>query len=382
LIKGVWRLLLLICALVSLTGCWDHKVMQDLAYVTALGIDYEDNQFVVYAHMLDFSTVGKIEAGKGEGNIWVEKGKGPTVAVAIDDLFNSAQQRTFFGYVMTVVYSRKALLQKDMALTFDAFERYTENRYTPLLYSTLEPIEELFLLRSIIPNDPLMTLLLSPEGNYKQHSILRPIELLEFAALYREPSSTAIIPTLSINRMDWKKTDGKIPVMIMNGAIFVHQGKKPLWLSRDDLLGMRWLEEKTEHTPLTLNDNEGRIKALMICEDPKVQVIPEISPNGDPLYKIHIKVKATVTQLNTSMTKSQLQSEAKAAIQSEIRTTFAAGLKKNVDVYHLEEFMFRKKNADWKKLTQVQGFPLTAETLDDIQVDVTVSNAGKKKLRG
>ncbi|SDO79105.1 germination protein, Ger(x)C family [Paenibacillus sp. yr247] len=376
----VGRLLFSICVLVSITGCWDHKVMQDISYISALGIDYVDDQFVVYTQVMDFSTVGKMEGAKGEPNLWVNKGAGSSFALAFNDLYNSSQQRTFVGHNMTVVFTDKAL-QKDLVQTMDTFERYTEARYTPLLYTTLEPIGDLFSLKSIFPSTPLITLLHAPEGNYKQHSMIRPIKMLEFAALYRERSASISIPTLAIDKKKWKKGESKLPVMTQNGAIFIHLGKKPRWMSKDDLLGMRWLEEKTARTPLTLNDNKGHIKALLPCEDPKVKISSEIASNGEPVYNILIKVRATVNQLNVKMTIDQLRSEARASIESEIRSTFAAGQKNNVDVYHLEENMFRKRYEDWKKLTTGQDFPMSKVTLGDIKVDVAISDAGKKKLK-
>lgn len=379
MIGVVGRLLFSLCIVATMTGCWDHKVLQDISIVSAFGIDYVDDQFVVYNQILDFSTVGKMEGGKGEPNVWVNKGKGPTFAIAWNDLYNSAQQRTFFGHITAIVFTEKAL-QKDLAQTLDTFERYTEARYTPLLYTTRESVGDLLSLKSINPSNPMMTLLLSPDDNYKQHSMIRTIKLVEFDALYSERSASIMVPTLSIDKTKWIKGESKLPVMTLNGAIFVHQNKKPHWMSKEDLLGLRWLEEKTVRTPLALYDDKGTIKALLPCENPTVKIKSEISSNGEPVYNIDVKVTATVTQLNVSMTKDQLVSEAKASIESEIRKTFAAGMKSKVDVYHLEEQMFRKRYKDWKKLTKGQDFPLKNVTLGNIQVDVELTDAGKKKL--
>lgn len=44
IIKLMW----LIVLLHLLTGCWDIKEIQDINYITAIGIDQEDGNFVVY----------------------------------------------------------------------------------------------------------------------------------------------------------------------------------------------------------------------------------------------------------------------------------------------------------------------------------------------
>ncbi|MGG3470969.1 Ger(x)C family spore germination C-terminal domain-containing protein [Neobacillus pocheonensis] len=132
------------------------------------------------------------------------------------------------------------------------------------------------------------------------------------------------------------------------------------------------MEEHTVRTPLALYDNQKKITALLPCENPNVKVTPELREKGDPVYNLHIKVHATVTQLNVQMTTKQLKAEATAKIEDEIRSTFATGMENNVDVYHLEEKMFRSRYADWKQLTRKNAFPLTNKSLGNIQMEVEI----------
>jgi hypothetical protein len=48
-----------------LSGCWDMKSIQDTNYVAALGFDFQDGKYVVYAQLLDFSNVSKPDFSKG-----------------------------------------------------------------------------------------------------------------------------------------------------------------------------------------------------------------------------------------------------------------------------------------------------------------------------
>lgn len=381
MIPGKLHLLLLLLMVPSLTGCWDHKVLQDMSYISAVGIDYKDNQFVLYAQMVDFASVGKAEGVSSEeasSNTWVGKSTGKTFALAVNNIYNSSQQRIHIGQISSVVFSQKAL-QMHLHETIDMFER-TEARLTPWIFMTEEPMDDLFSITPMFPQAPLLTILNSPEGNYKQHSIIRPLKLLEFAALYKEPSSSIIVPTLSIDKKNWKKKKKKMHEMTINGAIIFHTENKPRWVSKDDLMGVRWLEKKTNYTPLVLKDDKGHVKALLHIEHPKSKVTPELSKKGEPVYNLHIKVHGELTQLNVPMTKKKLKAEAAAKIKTEIRSTYIAGLKSNVDVYHLEERMFRKRNADWKRLTRSKSFPLTKNSLGEIHVDVEIMNTGDSKF--
>ncbi|MGG1678502.1 hypothetical protein ACIFOT_22625 [Neobacillus sp. NRS-1170] len=100
------RLLLLLFVMPSLTGCWDHKVLQDMSFVSAVCIDYLDNQFVIYTQMVDFASVGKVQGVSSEeasSNIWVGKATGPTFWSAWNNLYNSTQQKVHIGQVSAVV---------------------------------------------------------------------------------------------------------------------------------------------------------------------------------------------------------------------------------------------------------------------------------------
>ena len=68
----------LIVVLNLLTGRWDIKEIQDINYITAIGIDQQDGNFVVYTQMMDFTSVAKIDSGKSDkpSQIWTSKTKG------------------------------------------------------------------------------------------------------------------------------------------------------------------------------------------------------------------------------------------------------------------------------------------------------------------
>lgn len=88
-------IVVLVCSLL-LTGCWDLKAVQDMNIVTALGIDYKKDHYVVYVKLTDFSAVGTKE-GSGDSkpaSTWVGVGEGPTVLLAINDIYRSAQHHT------------------------------------------------------------------------------------------------------------------------------------------------------------------------------------------------------------------------------------------------------------------------------------------------
>ncbi|GGI12673.1 Ger(x)C family spore germination protein [Gottfriedia solisilvae] len=376
------RLILLIAPILLLTGCWDIKQLNQLTYVSALGVDYVNNEYVLYVQVLDISKIGKSEQGSSgtEGpNIWIGKGKGPTFANAWNDLYNSTQQRTLFGQISSIVFKESALGKKQVEESLDTLERFVDARLTPWIYTTKEPIDKIFAVEPMLPNSPIMTLLHLPNGNYEQHSLISPMKLVEFAALINEPSASIIVPTLGLDDKLWKKDDKNMPMMNVNGAFLFYKAKKPQWISKNDLIGLRWVDQNTERTPLSLNEKNGKIKALLPIENPDVKIHSMVSKSGVPKFNMDIKVQATITQLNSQVSNKVLIREVKKKIKKEISTTYLEGINKKLDVFHLEEDLYRNNYKSWKSITKKNKFLLTPKSLGTIKVKVTLTDRGRKE---
>ncbi|OMF40100.1 hypothetical protein BK138_35805, partial [Paenibacillus rhizosphaerae] len=117
----------------------------DVNYLTSIGFDYADDQYIVYAQMLDFTDVAKMESGKPLQPIpvWVGKGKGDTPISAVNELYRTSQMRNFYGQIISVVVSDNVL--KKGIHDFDELQhRYYEMRYTPWIFATKEPLDKVF----------------------------------------------------------------------------------------------------------------------------------------------------------------------------------------------------------------------------------------------
>ena len=72
---------------------WNARQIEILIYINALGFDYVDDQIVVYAQVLSFSTIAKQEAGGQRENTTsiVAKATGDTVVNALFKLYPTSQ---------------------------------------------------------------------------------------------------------------------------------------------------------------------------------------------------------------------------------------------------------------------------------------------------
>ena len=109
--KGLGRLVIGMVLLISQTGCWDMKTIQDTNYITAVGFDYQKGRYVVYCQMLDFSSVAKQEGGKGgqPPAIWVGQEEGKRLMRLSPVCTKPCSSEPFGGMWVLMFFTREAL---------------------------------------------------------------------------------------------------------------------------------------------------------------------------------------------------------------------------------------------------------------------------------
>lgn len=77
------KLLLLLFFLLFLTGCYDYKEVSDLAFITAVGVDYEDDEYEITIEIVKNKSS---DQGQNETTAFNESAKGQTITKAFDEL--------------------------------------------------------------------------------------------------------------------------------------------------------------------------------------------------------------------------------------------------------------------------------------------------------
>ncbi|CAG7632248.1 hypothetical protein PAESOLCIP111_03361 [Paenibacillus solanacearum] len=373
-------LLFMLPLLLTQAGCWDLKSIQDMNYLTALGVDYKDGRFIVYAQMLDFANVAKQEGPKVSmpASVWSGHVEGETVGAAFDELYRTSQQRVFWGHVTSVVFSESAL-KRGINAGLDGMLRYNETRYTQWVYGTRMPIDEIFGTTPFFGMSPLASILSQPVENYRQRSYIRPMRLYKLFVELREPGFTLLLPSLTIDKGAWKKDTQADPKLSVNGVFALYEGKLADVLDYGELDGLRWLEDSTVRSPVMLHVN-GKPAGKVSIVRPKSRVIPQAQDN-EVRVSIRVECKAIVAEILQKFDEAALKKEIAKIVGSQVEHTFAEGKKKGVDVYRIEHALYRDQFKAWSRLTMNGAKQLRDYTLDSVKVDIDLTHSGMYKLK-
>ncbi|MGC6588795.1 Ger(x)C family spore germination protein [Paenibacillus sp. Dod16] len=376
IIKLMWLMVLLNL----LTGCWDIKEIQDINYITAIGIDQEDGNFVVYTQMMDFTSVAKSDSGKAEkpSQIWTSKTKGKTLDLAINGIYDSSQQRTIWSHISCIIISDN-VLKSNVLTKLDTIGRYQEVRMTPWVFGTKDSIEQLMNIPAFFNLSPLNTLAHEPVEEYQQRSYIEPIRYFDFMALMTEPGWTVLLPNLTIDTKTWSRNQKEDPKLEVNGVFAISKGVSNGLFTNDKLTGLRWLEADTKRSHIPITNQNGELAGVAVLSNPKISVKLNIV-NGMPKYRVSVKLSGNVVEALDDMNKTDIELQAAKGVREEILTTFKNGAASKTDLFSLEHVLFRRDTRLWKKINQSSAQAIDTSALETVHVEIHLDHAGMKLL--
>ncbi|GMK39476.1 hypothetical protein PCCS19_25300 [Paenibacillus sp. CCS19] len=370
----------LLCTLL-LTGCWNSRDIQNLAYVTAIGIDYKDNHYITYVQVLNFSNIARTETntiGKPVP-IWIGKGEGTTVVDSLDAMMATSQLRMFWGHVKALVFTEN-LMRKGIVETFNALNRYREIRYRLLVYGTNEKLENVFTKKSLLNLSPLDTIMYTPEQTYSQRSFIQPVYGHQVIARINEPGQPTMLPSLTVTREIWTEDAKGVPLLSISGAYFFNDNVLSGWLSSEDLKGSRWIQKDLKQAIIQV-PNKDEIVATLALLKPKYRIRPVVDSGNKVRYDIDVRIQGKLFELIKDMPTRTLEKLTQDAVIREVQETYRKGLAAHCDVFNLEETLYRNHPKVWHNQHRPEPYQLSEDSLRKITVKVSIRNTGKYKGR-
>ncbi|WP_285765795.1 Ger(x)C family spore germination protein [Peribacillus sp. SI8-4] len=370
----ITKILLTIPLFLLLSGCWDEKTIQDFHYITAIGIDFKDGEYIVYAQLVDFAAVAKTEAKPTQNPpVYVGKEKGRSISTAMNQLMHHTQQALYIGHVSTFVISENVLKRQSTEIV-DYIYRNQLLRYSANIFATKSSMDALFSINGYFNLSPLYTTLYLPEDVYRYRSFIKPITVQKYYSNQREKASTTILPSISWNNKVWKEKDNHRKSLYMDGAFVIYYKVSQPWFSEKELNGVRWLTKSTNKAPVNISFNKEDIYASF--SHPYHKVKP-VFKNGTYKFDIDVVVPGNILGLDTQMDMNSVKRKFESEIKNEIQTTFEAGLKKNADPLSLGKILYIKETKYWQKndLKEPKDF-LNPHSIHTINVKVHIKNTG------
>lgn len=300
--------LILIIALVAVSGCWDATDINKKDISTLIGIDYKAGDYYFYSEIPDITGQKKTEGEKEEefsSEFSIVSGKGKTFVEARESLGNKLDKTYFLGTTRAVVCTNN-MLKNGMAPYMYRLQSAAEFRNAVKVISTFESLDKLFKV--------------DPENNVSVgYAIEETIDTLSKKGIAVSYTSSQVLEWLYSHNPCYIIPNFEVQgeLLTFTGYSVLYDGYYRGFIKFEESNGVIWL--LSNNTKIVYNVPYGdNGEATVEVELKKRKMKPTLDENGIS-FKVVLETKSRIRYLNqkNKLSKSEIE-EIKRNLQTQI----------------------------------------------------------------
>lgn len=354
------------------TGCEGIKNIQDLTYIVAIGMDYDEmeEEYVIYLQGLNFANVAKQEGGKPVQEVpsFVASARGKTLNLAVSELYKKSEPPIYFGHVKTLVLSQR-LIQSKSKEVLEEVARNRSLRHTLRVVTTEEDIEQIFSIKALFNYPAIYTVLFKGKTQGMEENELQPTTLLYFLRSYYEPMGIAKLPAISIDKDTWK-ADKSLPVLFIDGYSVYQQQSYVKKILIEDAVLLDWLVDEEIAIDREVKDGDELVAAVELAS-PKMKITYDKHATA-PTFSIKISARADLLEKLQDVSIEELKKSIEEDIKKQVIVLYESGVESKLDLLNAGEAWYRKYPKAYKELKDSNQFYLDRDSLKEVNVDIQI----------
>ena len=247
------RILLFILVICLLSGCWGRTEVNNIAIVSATGLDLTENDLIRVTLLLAVPRLVGTSSGNGGGESklettagWVVSEQGKTVTEAYNKLQGKLPRKIFFSHNRVIVIGEK-LAEKGTFPIFDFFIRNRQAQLKSFILFTKAEAEDVLNFK------PKFEKLASEvmKGELKV-SMGSSVQLGNFITMIMDVGQEAYAPQITIVPSK-NGENGLDNLMVSKGAAIFQEDKLIGWLNDTETVGLLWIRNEMKEGTLTVD---------------------------------------------------------------------------------------------------------------------------------
>ncbi|MEK4063755.1 MULTISPECIES: Ger(x)C family spore germination protein [unclassified Paenibacillus] len=365
------RLLLALLIPLLLSGCWERKELNEIAFVLGMGLDKSESGYKVTMQVVIPSSISSQTAGGAGGGggvpVVVSSFTVPTIYEA-DRQYTLISSRTSYKGHIRVLVIGEELARAGIAETLDVLKRSREPRNDYfVMVAKGTTAEEVLKVLTPLDKIPANKLFSSLDKSYKISAKTTAVSLNKFVddLLYE-----GINPVLTGVEVDGNTSEGdkmsnleqsvpKANLQYRSLAVF-KKDRMVGWLSDKETIGYNYITDNVVKTSGNVIGDDGRpivIEAIRTTTKRKMKMV-----GGEPHIYIHVKAEGNVQEvqskdnLEAESVIRQLERKSEERIILRMETTVKQIIERyNVDVMGFGQMIYRANPKAWARLQQTKG---------------------------
>lgn len=338
-------LLTLLLSAILLSGCWDRMEINDLAIITAAGVDLTDNNriklsvqlFVPSPPSSDQSSSGP--SGGATNKTVVRDAIGIDMADATARLQERLSRKIFWGQADVFVFGEK-LARKSIKEPLDFLTRHPHPRERANLFVSEGPAENVLKWNTPIERNSAETL--------REMAVLQTglnISILQAIEELSEEAHTAVLPVVRILHKEGESSP------FISGSASFRDLRMANKLDTTKTRGLLWIRNEIKSATIT-STTEGGIASVYLFHA-NSKLIPSIR-NGEWHMRLVIDATGNLNENTTDLDTTKeanvekLQKAFKQTLQNRIEQTVKAAQQSRIDYLGFAEQYYRHYPKQWR----------------------------------
>lgn len=375
--------MLLLAAVLLLSGCWNRRELETLGIIIGAGYDWDSDsqEYVVTAQMARAEALRPEGGGGGGGGApsHVFTGRGKTVFDASRNLSLVATRKLWWGHVQVVVVGEAAarrglvgalnFMQRDGETRTIYWVMITRGRAADILHARASP--------EAIPAVGLQSLMRTAGAT----SYSPAVRLLDVIRNLESPSAF-LIGVVGLAEARGSLGGRPVTEFRLDGSGVFVKDRLAGYLEPKESRGILWLRGKVKSALITVPcpGSPGEHVGIEVIHT-GVRLEPHLDQGGRPWIDALIRMEGNIgdqdctIKFDKQSRWDELESRVREAIRSEIRQGLQACKELNADCAGIGNRIQQELPAVWKRLESKWPEPL-AEMPIQVQTDVVVRATG------
>ncbi|MEC0167315.1 Ger(x)C family spore germination protein [Paenibacillus graminis] len=363
-------LLLALLAPLLLSGCWERRELNEMAFVLALGLDKAESGYrvtmqVVIPSAISSQTVGG--SGGGGVPVVVSSFNVPTIYEA-DRKYSLLSSRSGYkGHIRALVIGEE-LARAGIAETLDVLNRSREPRNDYYVMVAKDTTAE-EVLKVLTPLDklPANKLFSAMDKAYKESARIVAVPLNAFIENLISEGINPVLAGVEVTgdaKEGGKKSnlDESTPKATMryHSVALFKKDKMIGWLNDNETIGYNYITDKVVKASGPIPGDDGRpivIEALHTSTKRKVKII-----GGEPHIYIHVQAECNIEEVQSrdNLESEKVITELVKKTEERIISRMESAVKQvnkdyNVDIMGFGQMIYRAEPQAWARLQQRKG---------------------------
>ncbi|KKK38681.1 spore gernimation protein KC [Mesobacillus campisalis] len=384
--KWIHRCLIPAACSLLLSGCWSQKELNDLAIISAMGIDLkEGGGYTATLQIINPANVAGGLQGGGAGTnappVSIYTAEGDNIVATNRQATQKLPRIRYYAHTNLLVVSEELARKEGIELILDAIERDAEFRMTSVLViaqgTTAGELVKVLTPVDKIPANKVIKNLRFAEQQRGEHVTMNVQDIIkDLTAEGKEPVIAGFIiegdPKEGVALENTHQTEPPARIGLGSLGLF-REGKLVDWAEGSAARGTVWILDKLKGTNISIDweDKQDAVVYEVIRQNTKVTAKLK---QGKPAINIQVQAEGNIgetrvqLQLDDPKVLLKLEKAFEKEIEAELITAVEQAQKAKSDVFGFGESIHRSYPEEWKKLKAEwhdAQFP-------ELKVDVTV----------